>query len=265
MLLGCGGVVNATSEPDANVDDDGRNDVKEGDAGPHDGAVHDDTASDGAASYDCSAGVLSCDPTAPCPHGECCVAGICVAEGERCAEDLGVCHAQSCGGCGALSEPCCPLSKNLANSTCGINPPGSAGWWEGPACSDPNAVCGDAGTGSSRCIPCGAAGQPCCEALNTTSQGVCGSLQLVCDTDGLCTAGCDHLREACCEDNHCLGGSVCLWYPTRTTACVAGSTCGADAGACTTCGPVGQPCCAGEGCVVGSFCASGKCYVNTMR
>jgi hypothetical protein len=33
---------------------------------------------------DCEGGVTSCDPLAPCPgSGECCVAGICVAVGQR--------------------------------------------------------------------------------------------------------------------------------------------------------------------------------------
>jgi hypothetical protein len=53
-------------------------------------------------------------------------------------------------------------------------------------------------------------------------------------------------------------------FPGGTNACVAGGSCGADAGACTTCGLLGLPCCANEGCVEG-VCSAGQCYMNTMQ
>ena len=209
----------------------------------------------------------SCDPLTPCACGGCCVAGICAPQGATCAENLGVCFDRSCGGCGALGEPCCSaVNESLYGDPCGINPPGSAGWWSGPACSDPNTVCTDFDAQPNRCVPCGAAGQPCCEALNHASLGVCGSLQLVCGADGLCTASCDHPGESCCEDNHCQDGSICMGFMIGTYGtCVAGSLCGADdAGTCTKCGLSGIACCTGGGCVEGT-CSGGTCYVNTGR
>jgi hypothetical protein len=209
----------------------------------------------------------SCDPLTPCACGGCCVAGICAPQGAACAQNLGVCRDRSCGGCGALGEPCCAaVNQMLYGDPCGTNPPGSAGWWSGPACSDPNTVCTDFDAQPNLCVPCGGAGQPCCEALNHASLGVCGSVQLVCGADGLCTASCDHVGESCCEDHQCQDRSICMFFVAGTYGtCVAGSSCGADdAGACTTCGLSGMACCAGGGCIEGT-CAGGTCYVNTMR
>jgi hypothetical protein len=262
-LLACGGLAHTVPSSDASLSDGAPVD----EAGLIDGRAHPREAGspDAALFLDCSVQIPTCGPGAPCPDGGCCVAGDCVVPGEICAENLGTCRDQSCGGCGALNEPCCPLSTNLTDSTCVINPPGSAGWWDGPACSDPNAVCADAGAGANQCVACGAAGQLCCaDALAKAPLGTCGDVQLVCGTDGKCTANCDHLGQPCCDDGMCLDGTVCMSYPTGTNDCVAGSTCDADGGACSTCGLVGLPCCAEEGCTEG-ICASGTCYVNTMR
>ena len=163
-----------------------------------------------------------------------------------------------------MNEPCCIGQMPLGGSACRLNPPGSAGWWDGPACSDPNAACVDAGTGSNRCVACGAAGQPCCtEGLEKAPLGICDG-ELVCGSDGTCSTNCGDVGQPCCDDGACREESVCILYPTGSNACVAGSACGADGGTCTTCGLVGLTCCAEEGCEEG-ICASGTCYVNTMR
>ncbi len=278
ILLGCGSVTHSSPRSDSSVSDGGRPRREGGladtgtphrEAGPRDGGASpgDACPSDEAGAGPCNTETLaSCDPLTPCACGGCCIAGICAPQGAACAQNLGICHERSCGGCGALGQPCCSApNQRLYGDPCGTNPPGSAGWWSGPACSDPNTVCTDFDAAPNRCVPCGAAGQPCCEALNHASQGVCGSLQLVCGADGTCTASCDHLGEPCCEDGDCHDGTVCMGYPSGMNACVAASSCGADdAGSCATCGVAGVACCGDGGCVVGR-CASGECYVNRMR
>jgi hypothetical protein len=235
------------------------------DAGSPDGtlrdgpaAFDDEGASDVAVPDDC-ASPTGCYPGYACPDGGCCVAGFCVSPGERCAKNLGLCSDQSCGGCGALNVPCC-VGQDLAYQVC-VN----TGDWNGPSCSDPNTGCADAGSGTSRCLPCGAAGEPCCPGGDVAG-GLCTSWKLVCGTNGICSANCDHLGQPCCIDRDCLDGGICMTYPGGlVTACIAGSACGEDAGMCTTCGAPGLPCCDDAGCigtgVFGECDPSGICPV----
>ncbi len=200
----------------------------------------------------------SCYLGSPCPDGGCCVAGFCVSAGEHCAKNLGLCTDQSCGGCGALNEPCC-VGHDLAYQEC-LN----TGDWNGPSCSDPNTGCRDAGTGASRCLPCGAAGEPCCPAGGVVG-GLCNGWKLVCGTNGTCSADCDHVGQPCCDDGKCDDGGICVTYADGlTTACIAGSECGAEAGTCTACGVPGLPCCDG-GCIGLGDCLSGMCPMIHKR
>jgi hypothetical protein len=205
----------------------------------------------------------ACSLGSACPNGGCCVAGFCVSPGERCARNLGLCTNESCGGCGALNEPCC-VGHDLAYQLC-LN----TGDWQGPSCSDPNTGCTDAGKGERRCLPCGAEGEPCCTGGDVVG-GLCNGWKLVCDTNGMCSANCDHVGQPCCIDGDCAGGSICMTYAggpktAAPTACIPGSACGEDAGVCTTCGVPGLPCCDG-GCIgIGDCDPSGMCPIEHMR
>jgi hypothetical protein len=217
----------------------------------------------------CNVWYTSCAPGNPCPSGSCCVAGLCVSPGQPCGGSLGTCDNQSCGGCGALNQTCCPVQRV---SGCNfVNDPGAAGWFTGPACSDPNTVCADAGAGSPQCVPCGGPGQICC-AFNwlTSPLGTCNAPQLACGADGTCTASCDGLGEPCCQDRLCEEGGVCNLYSAGSNECIARSACapdgvGPDGGMCpATCGQFGLPCCAGQVCTEGT-CVSNGCMLLHMR
>jgi hypothetical protein len=258
-------------EPVPTSEDGSAADGHAADGLPADSSAPDGTAPDGPSAFlvpdDCSNGQLpiGCGPTDPCPDGSCCVAGFCVSPGEHCASNLGLCADQSCGGCGALNQRCC-IGEELAYQAC-VN----TGLWRGPSCSDPTAVCMDAGAGESRCVPCGAAEQPCCLVAGFAAETPCTSWKLVCNVDGMCSASCDHVGQPCCIDGDCADGGVCMTYPGLTpqgqppTACIAGSACGAEGAACTSCGIPGLPCCDGGGCIGTGDCLSGMCPRPTQR
>jgi hypothetical protein len=108
----------------------------------------------------CGLGGQPCCDGKHCLSGACCDEStgtyLCVAPGNACGGALGVCRNGSCGGCGALTEPCC-----------------GAGF-----CTESNTVCS---TGNTGCEQCGGIGERCCPPDNYCSGGhICNTLTGLC-------------------------------------------------------------------------------------
>ena len=173
------------------------------------------------------------------PCAGCCVEDLCVGEGYRCGEGLGVCHGSSCGANGGLGQPCV---TGMAAEGLVDGPGGSevCGYQQWTGCTATNTTCVDAG-----CAHCGEAGEPCCD------QGC--SPHTYCDSTQHCNPACGALGQPCCESLAfgfaCDDSNACvLFLQQGMPICVPGSPCDADGGACTTCGNLGQACCADAGC-----------------
>jgi hypothetical protein len=230
FAIGCHTTNSSTSNIDAAATDASLTDTPVADASMIDVAIFPTTCA-------------PCGPLNPCANGGCCVSQNCVGAGHACTTGLGVCANASCGGCGALNEPCC--LDQTGNKACGTGVAANI-----PLCSDPNTICSTAVPEPSVCVACGGLGQPCCGTICTGS--------LACDKDAVCVAECGDVSEPCCLFSPCGDGGICLGYPDRISVCVAGSVCNADAGACTSCGLNGLPCCGDGGCEE-SNCEQGMC------
>jgi hypothetical protein len=195
--------------------------------------------------------MTGCTNGVPCANDGCCVNARCISPTENCADDLGVCEQKSCGGCGALNQACC-VTQDLPGGTCGADTIYISPWEYGPGCSDPDAVCTDAGT----CEACGTEGQLCCFEEECSPGFVC--------LQAACTA-CGGVGQPCCRSGYaCSDGRRCLDYAGQEV-CVAPESC--DGAPCMTCGGGGQPCCPGGpgdagGCSAGSCGSSGLCQLE---
>jgi hypothetical protein len=241
---------------DATLHDASTSDARSSDARRTDAKTTDAKTTDAGATGVCPPGAPTPDaetpdagPTVACPLATattcgiglapctgCCVESQCIAEGESCGrKGLGVCHSSSCGERGALGQLC---ATGKAPTATGYSPDGSVfcgGYEEWTGCTDTRSVCVGC-----ECVPCGVAGQPCCDLG-------CGS-HSYCDTQGQCSGACGAAGQPCCqgpsESSACDSPNACLEFG-GPASCVPGSSCRADAGSCTTCGSQGQPCCDG--------------------
>lgn len=152
-----------------------------------------------------------------------------IPQGSRCNAANAICGANNrCVACGGPNQPCCELALSQLNQqTAGVrllaNPPicnetrrpppnqinpgrfcvtVPPGQQVSPVrCQATNLVCTLRGTPQvgGTCIPCGLAGQPCCEGQT------CSSTSLTCNGNGTCDpCGSDGLR--CCD---CRGAAGC--------------------------------------------------------
>jgi fibro-slime domain-containing protein len=178
-------------------------------------------------------GAQCCDGN-NCSGGGCCVLGICMSAGGTCV-DLGggTCNAGACGNCGGPGLSCCG-----ANPATGV-------------CTAPGTKCSN---GS--CTKCGELGSPCC-ASASGGAGTCSGANAIC-SNNLCIA-CGVPGSSCCPGSLCEGSGCCYDNScvAQTAACgTSGGTC--QAGRCSGCGSVTQPCCSNL-CYDGLLCKSGTC------
>lgn len=197
------------------------------------GASGGTTPQGGSTGTTCGGPGLPCCVGNECAAGGCCVSGICMAPGGQCVGlGDGICSAGACGACGGPGLPCC-----------GANP--SAG-----TCTAPRTKC-SAGT----CTACGTLGSVCCTDA-TGGNGTCEGTGVIC-SNGLCVA-CGQPGTGCCPGSTCAGGGCCYnnICISEGTACASGGAC--QAGRCSGCGSVSQPCCNGA-CYDGLLCNGSTC------
>jgi hypothetical protein len=190
-----------------------------------------------------------CEIGANCEQNRCVACGgageACCGEGTTAASCRGAniaCRSQTCSHCGGPGESCCDGTGALCTGGCCVftGAPYPVCLAEGATCPQTDGTCH-----SGSCSNCGTEGKACC-SLDTCSPG------LRCSGAGLCTAACGGPGEPCCPGNTCAKGCCVapkgIGTPNECVdigqACpgVAGA-CGAD-GSCTTCGGLGQGCCA---------------------
>jgi hypothetical protein len=203
-----------------------------------------------------------------CGDGGCCVDSYCVAGGQECGGALGSCSNGSCGSCGGVGQPCCPMANagGQYQACSRANTPDCSG------CTASGAVCPWTRS-TDTCIACGEDKQPCCGGhgcLPPLSACVASAADAAAPEDGgasvttySCTTQCGHAGEPCCQGNVCLAGGCCLGDGLGVTACVAAPTCGCTNGACTTCGRLDLECCAGGLCDKDTSCIGtpGQCLI----
>ena len=174
-----------------------------------------------------------------CNSGGCCVSGICMTQGGACVGlGGGVCNAGACGTCGGPGLPCCGADPSTGS------------------CTAPNTKCN-----SGTCARCGDLGQACCAGPTGSTTGVCGGPEMIC-SNNLCVA-CGVPGSACCPGSLCANPGCCYNNTClgENTACgTSAGTC--QAGRCSGCGAVSQPCCSSGSsstCYDGLLCKSGAC------
>ncbi|MGO9833574.1 MAG: hypothetical protein ACLP1X_05100 [Polyangiaceae bacterium] len=125
-------------------------------------------------------------------------------------------------------------------ATCGVS--GGPVCTTGPACLPGCGAPGGCIDDGTTCLPCGLAGDYCCESNGT---GTCNA-NLTCNGDSACQCG--YYGEACCDGTTCSGSGL---------SCDNG-VCNCGGSSCA-CGLADQPCCSptGGGCETGLTCAFG--------
>lgn len=178
-------------------------------------------------------GTPRCCENGACAGQECCVGGLCVAEGKNCnGENLreplfGICRTGRCR-CGGLNEPCC-----------------------GNLCDDPKTECGSNTLGGPLlCLACGQPGGRCC-ADNICSGGCCIPSE---EGISMCVAHgqqCGKGLELCQANGACSGcggkGDPCCEFKEQGFCSATRTTCALPSKRCVECGDEGQSCCFGMG------------------
>lgn len=211
----------------------------------------------------------SCCGTAACVNGECCQ-----PPGQTCTSDAQCCSARVLNGDGTPSNryvrtPCCTPAMAILGctpGTCFSQPVNSQ-------CAN-DATCG-AGfvCRNSQCVPCGAAGSPCC--INPGTLDCVGAN--VCTAGRICAPCGGPFQQCCrgaapCNSNTlaCTGPAPGLCTPAQPPcggfgqpccrnqpACGAGAVCSPASNTCVACGTPGAPCCPNRRCVVNNFACMG--------
>ena len=209
-----------------------------------------DAGGDGATG--CGSEGQPCCPNEECEGGSCQL-GTCIpcgGLGESCCQSPDgspscnaarvECRALHCSHCGNPGEACCSGGDQPCTGGCCVSSEGaSVCIAEGSSCPQMDGACA-----AGMCANCGRDGQRCC------NDEVCSG-DLRCSATGLCFAQCGAPGQPCCPGNICTGG--CCASPSGTSAdeCVTvgqacpgvAGTCATD-GSCTSCGGLGQGCCA---------------------
>ena len=229
-----------------------------------------------------------CNLNAPvCPTGSSCgIAGGCPKYGDyngnacsRGAVYVGWASATPPSGVGVPTPPmfgCGMTGINVFTDHFNFPACGAAGqaccFQGGAACSSSSLACDSTNT----CVACGGPGQPCCgapaAACNSSSlvcsNGQCqcgGPGQPCCSPNSACQAGlscdggsntcaCGGLGQYCC--NQTSGGGSCsnnLVCDVRSVTCI------------TSCGHIGQACCANDLCNFGGTCSGGVCECGGLN
>jgi hypothetical protein len=203
-----------------------------------------DAPADVVSSNACGAPGQACCLGEACEGNGCCIDQVCVSNGVACGHGLGTCANGSCGSCGGLGQPCCPVDMSE-----GCSGPPDAGACGG--CTQTGTMCFPNQLGGS-CVACGMEGQQCCINDCIGQYAYCDSYF---DDAGqaqyVCSSQCGGPGQPCCQDFACKNGGCCMQGTSGNgDTCVDSTTCGCTSGQCTTCGLLGQPCCAGDTCEV---------------
>lgn len=209
----------------------------------------------------CTGGECRCGQSPGCATGQRCLAGVCV------------CDAQTCpNGCCDSAKQC---QSGQAPAACG-KAGGNCQTCPGP-CT--NGLCG--GCDVSTC-PAGCCFNGLCQMPRTVAQ--CGAAGMACTACGPTSDTCGDGVCKCGNGNACAAGQVCVNGSCQCTpascpsGCCSGTqcispttaaSCGADAGACISCGIDSDTCAQGAcrcgngpRCNPGQQCVSGQCKCN---
>jgi len=248
-LAGCSGKEATTPSPDGGTGHDASSEASSDattDVTMGDGSPIDEGLVDGPLGVNCGAAGQGCCPGEACESGGCCVDQVCMASGQSCGHGLGACSSGSCGGCGALGEPCC--AEYVSETCSGLVDSSVCG-----GCTQTGTICTTSDP-SGTCVACGGVGQKCCIDSCVGEYTVCETFadDATGQFESVCTAQCGQPGQPCCEGFVCKNEGCCMGSPGSGggDTCVASPTCGCSAGQCTTCGLSGLPCCAGGVCQV---------------